>query len=206
VSSLSPSSVPPLDERTVDLDPFVQFGNWYDEASRFVAAPEAMALATADAAGHPSARMVLLKEWGPGGFVFYTNYGSRKGRELADNPRAALLFHWDPPGRQVRIEGAVTEVPTDQSDAYFATRAPGSRVSARASLQSRRVADRATLEAQAEAVRREFGDDVPRPSWWGGYRVAPDTFEFWQHRADRLHDRVAYEPDGGGWRVVRLQP
>lgn len=206
MSSPSSSGVPPLDEHTVDSDPFVQFASWYGDAARLVAAPEAMALATADAAGRPSVRMVLLKEWGPDGFVFYTNYGSRKGGDLAENPRAALLFHWDPPGRQVRIEGAATEVPPERSDAYFATRAPGSRISARASLQSRPVADRPTLEAQADAVRHEFGDDVPRPSWWGGYRVVPDAFEFWQHRADRLHDRLAYVPDADGWRVVRLQP
>jgi pyridoxamine 5'-phosphate oxidase len=184
----------------------VQFGKWYEEAARLVTAPEATALATADATGRPSVRMVLLKAWGPDGFVFYTNYDSRKGEELAENPRAALLLHWDPPGRQVRIEGPVTKVAPDQSDAYFASRVPGSRISARASRQSRPVADRATLEAQADAVRREFGDEVPRPSSWGGYRVAADAFEFWQHRADRLHDRVAYEPDATGWRVVRLQP
>jgi pyridoxamine 5'-phosphate oxidase len=200
------SGVPPLDGRVIDPDPFVQFGRWYEEASRVVLAPEAMALATADAAGRPSVRMVLLKAWGPDGFVFYSNYESRKGRELAVNPRAALLFHWDPPARQVRVEGAVTKVPLAESDAYFATRAPGSRVSARASRQSRPIADRQTLEAQATAVRLEFGDDVPRPSWWGGYRVEPDGFEFWQHRADRLHDRLAYERQGDGWQVVRLQP
>ncbi len=200
------SGVPPLDESLVDPDPFVQFGHWYDEASRVVPAPEAMALATADAVGRPSARMVLLKEWGPDGFVFYSNYDSRKGRELAVNPRAALLFHWAPPARQVRVEGEVTKVPPARSDAYFATRAPGSRVSAHASRQSRPVADRHALEARADAVRLEFGDDVPRPSWWGGYRVEPDTFEFWQHRADRLHDRLAYGRHGDGWRVVRLQP
>jgi pyridoxamine 5'-phosphate oxidase len=200
------SGVPPFDERVIHPDPFVQFGHWYEEASRMASAPEAMALATADAAGRPSARMVLLKAWGPDGFVFYSNYKSRKGRELAVNPRAALLFHWDPPARQVRVEGTVTKVPPAQSDAYFATRVFGSRVSARASRQSQPIADRQTLEAQAAAVRLEFGDDVPRPSWWGGYRVEPDAFEFWQHRADRLHDRLAYERHGDGWQVVRLQP
>ncbi len=200
------SGVPPFDERVADPDPFVQFGRWYEEASRFVAAPEAMAIATADSAGRPSVRMVLLKGWGPDGFVFYRNYESRKGRELAENPRAALLFHWDPPARQVRVEGLVTKVPPAQSDAYFTTRAPGSRVSARASRQSRPIADRRVLEAQADAVRLEFGDDVPRPPWWGGYRVEPEAFEFWQHRADRLHDRLAYERQGDGWQVVRLQP
>ncbi|HLH28746.1 MAG TPA: pyridoxamine 5'-phosphate oxidase [Acidimicrobiales bacterium] len=200
------SGRPPLDERTVDRDPFVQFGRWYEEAATVVRMPEAMALATADAAGRPSARMVLLKAWGPQGFTFYTNYESRKGGDLAANPRGALLFHWDPLGRQVRLEGPVVQLSPSESDAYFATRPPGSRVSARASRQSRPVDDRAALEAQADAVRREFGDDVPRPEWWGGYRLVPETFEFWEHRADRLHDRVAYRREDGGWRIVRLQP
>ncbi len=200
------SGRPPLDERTVDRDPFVQFGRWYEEAATVVRMPEAMALATADAAGRPSARMVLLKAWGPQGFTFYTNYESRKGGDLAANPRGALLFHWDPLGRQVRLEGPVVQLSPSESDAYFATRPPGSRVSARASRQSRPVDDRAALEAQADAVRREFGDDVPRPEWWGVYRLVPETFEFWEHRADRLHDRVAYRREDGGWRIVRLQP
>jgi pyridoxamine 5'-phosphate oxidase len=197
---------PPLDERTVDPDPFVQFGRWYKEAAGVVPAPEAMALATADADGRPSLRMVLLKAWGPDGFVFYSNYESRKGRELAANPRAALLFHWEPLGRQVRIEGPVDTLPPEKSDAYFATRAPSSRLSARASEQSRPVADRAALEARVESVRLELGEDVPRPPWWGGYRLVPDALEFWQHRADRLHDRVAYRWDGLRWQVSRLQP
>jgi pyridoxamine 5'-phosphate oxidase len=200
------AALPALDERAADPDPFVQFGRWYEEASEVVPAPEAMAVATADTSGRPSVRMVLLKGWGPDGFVFYTNYESRKGRQLGDNPWAALLFHWEPQGRQVRVEGSVTKVAPGQSDAYFASRAPGSRLSARASRQSQPIADRPTLEAQIDAVRTEFGDDVPRPSWWGGYRVAPGAFEFWQHRADRLHDRLAYVWEGGHWRVVRLQP
>ena len=198
--------VPPLDEREVDPDPIVQFGRWWEDAARVVAAPEAMALSTADGAGRPAARMVLCKAWGAGGFVFYSNYESRKGRELAANPRAALLFHWAPLGRQVRIEGDVTRLPATESDAYFATREPGSRISARASRQSQPIADRAALEEQADVVRRQFGPDMPRPPWWGGYRVAPEAFEFWQHRPDRLHDRLAYERADGGWRVVRLQP
>lgn len=164
-------------------------------------------MATADGAGRPSARMVLLKEWGPDGFVFYTNYESRKGIELADNPRAALLFHWPPLGRQVRIEGPVTMVSAAASDAYHACRPRGSQLSARASRQSRPVADRAALEARVEQVRREVGEgDVRRPPWWGGYRVVPESFEFWQLGHDRLHDRIAYHRQGDTWRIERLQP
>jgi pyridoxamine 5'-phosphate oxidase len=197
----------PLDERTVDPDPLVEFGRWYERAARAVAAPEAMALATADAEGRPSARMVLLKSWGADGFVFYTNYGGRKSHDLDANPEAALLFYWEPLGRQVRVEGSVTRTGAAESDAYYATRDVASRVGAYASHQSRPVAGRAELDAAVQRWTAEFaGRDVPRPEWWGGWRVAPRVFEFWQQGDHRLHDRVRYEPDGSGWRVERLQP
>ncbi len=197
----------PLLESDVDPDPFTQFERWFTDAARVVANPEAMALASADARGQPSVRMVLLKHWDEDGFVFYTNYGSRKGRELADNPRAALLFHWSPPGRQVRIEGQVQLVGDDESDAYFATRPRGAQIGALASHQSEIIADRPTLVAKVGRVAAEHdGREIPRPGWWGGLRVVPDVFEFWQNRHDRLHDRIRYVPRAGGWTVARLQP
>ncbi len=196
-----------LDERSVDPDPLVEFGRWYERASRVVGAPEAMALATADARGRPSARMVLLKSWGADGFVFYTNYDGRKSHELAANPEAALLFYWEPLGRQVRIEGSVSRTSADESDAYYATRDVASRVGAYASHQSRPIGGRVELDAAVERWTAEFaGRDVPRPGWWGGWRVVPRAFEFWQQGDHRLHDRVRYEADGPGWRVERLQP
>jgi pyridoxamine 5'-phosphate oxidase len=196
-----------LDERTVDPDPLVQFGGWYRRAAEAVAAPESMALATADAAGRPSARMVLLKSWDADGFVFYTNYDGRKSRELAANPEAALLFYWEPLGRQVRIEGSAAPTDPGESDAYYASRTLASRIGAHASHQSRPVADRATLDAEVARWTDEFRDaEVPRPPWWGGWRVTPRAFEFWQQGTDRLHDRVRYEADGAAWTVTRLQP
>jgi pyridoxamine 5'-phosphate oxidase len=197
----------PLDESTVDPDPVVQFGRWFDDAGAVMEMPEAMAVATADPRGRPSVRMLLLKSFGPDGFVFFTNYESRKGRELADNPQAALLFHWQPLGRQVRVEGPVERIVGKESDAYFATRARGSRLGALASRQSQPIGDRRALEAQVEAVEAGLeGTEVPRPPWWGGLRVSPTSYEFWQHREDRLHDRLLYTPADGGWRITRLQP
>jgi pyridoxamine 5'-phosphate oxidase len=196
-----------LDERTVDPDPLVQFARWYDEAAAAVDAPEAMALATADATGRPSVRMVLLKSWGPDGFVFYTNYDGRKSHDLAANPQAALLFYWEPLGRQVRIEGDVTRTTGAESDEYYASRDLRSRIGAHASHQSRPIADRAALDASVDRWTAAFGDgDVPRPAWWGGWRVTPAAVEFWQQGRHRLHDRVRYEPSADGWRVQRLQP
>jgi len=195
------------DERTVDPDPLAQFGRWYTRAAEVVDQPEAMALATADADGRPSARMVLLKSWGADGFVFYTNYDGRKSHDLAANPEAALLFYWEPLGRQVRIEGRVTRTSAAESDAYYATRDLRSRIGAHASHQSHPVADRAALDAQVAHWTAEFADgDVPRPPWWGGWRLAPRAYEFWQQGANRLHDRVRYEEYGAGWSVQRLQP
>ncbi|HLG68421.1 MAG TPA: pyridoxamine 5'-phosphate oxidase [Acidimicrobiales bacterium] len=204
-----PDHARPLHEHSVDADPFAQFALWYEEAAAVVRLPEAMAVATAGSDGRPSVRMVLLKGWDRRGFVFYTSYRGRKGRELAQNPVAALMFHWDPLGRQVRVEGPVERLPAAESDAYFASRPRGAQVSALASEQSRPIESRELLEARVEARSAELGQGpVPRPAWWGGFRVRPGVFEFWQHRDDRLHDRLVYVPDGGTdrWRIVRLQP
>jgi pyridoxamine 5'-phosphate oxidase len=197
----------PLLESGADPDPFAQFERWFIDAATVVANPEAMAVASADGRGQPSVRMVLLKHWDKDGFVFYTNYGSRKGTELADNPRAALLFYWSPRGRQVRIEGPVRPVADDEADAYFATRPRGAQIGALASHQSEVIADRQTLAARVDRIAAEYdGREIPRPSWWGGLRVVPHAFEFWQNRHDRLHDRLRYAPQGGGWTMARLQP
>ncbi len=199
----------PLLEEDLDPDPLTQFDRWFGEAAAVMAEPEAMALASAGPDGGPSVRMVLLKGRDPSGFVFHTNYGSRKAGELDTNPRAALLFHWAPLGRQVRIEGPVGRTTAAESDRYFASRPRGGQIGAHASRQSRPVASRAVLDAQvAEATDRFGSGEVPRPAGWGGYRLRPDSFEFWQHRPDRLHDRLLYRPSsrGSGWTVVRLQP
>ena len=175
-------------------------------AAAAVDMPEATALATATPDGRPSVRMVLLKGADERGFAFFTNYESRKGRELADNPRAALLFHWQPLGRQVRVEGGVERVDAAESEAYFRTRPLGSRLAAWASPQSRPLADRAELERLYADAAERFGEDVPLPPNWGGFRLVPDVYEFWQHGDDRLHDRVRYERDATGWSRTRLAP
>jgi pyridoxamine 5'-phosphate oxidase len=198
---------PPLRRADLDPDPLRQFAAWFTQAADAVAAPEAVVLATATSAGAPSARMVLLKGFDQRGFVFYTNYFSRKGQEIAQNPRAALLFHWTPLGRQVRIEGVVHRIDAAESDAYFRTRPPGSRLSAAASPQSRPVANRDVLEAAvAELASRHPDGDVPRPEEWGGLRLVASRFEFWQHGDDRLHDRFRYRREGEIWTVDRLGP
>jgi pyridoxamine 5'-phosphate oxidase len=197
----------PFLEHDADPDPLRQFERWYGEAcAAVVTVPEAMAVATATPAGRPSVRMVLLKGFDERGFVFHTGYGSRKGRELALNERAALLFHWQPLGRQVRIEGSAERTGRDESESYFATRAPRSRVAAWVSRQSEPVESREALERRFEEALARFGDDVPLPEEWGGVRVVPDEYEFWQHGEDRLHDRLRYRRDRAGWTIDRLQP
>ncbi|HZE05389.1 MAG TPA: pyridoxamine 5'-phosphate oxidase, partial [Solirubrobacteraceae bacterium] len=199
----------PLLEEDVNPDPVAQFAVWFQEAAAAgVAAPEAAALATATPAGAPSVRMVLVKRADEDGFVFYSNYESRKSGELAANPRAALLFHWIPLARQVRVEGPVQRTSPQETAAYIRTRARGSQLSALASPQSRPIESREALEERvAELSARYAGVDLPLPGHWGGFRLLPETFEFWQGRANRLHDRLRYRPrPAGGWDLERLAP
>ena len=193
----------PLDERDLLPDPLAQFAAWYEHAPEL---RDAMAVATADVSGAPSVRMVLLKGFDERGFVFHTNYESRKGREVEANPQAALLFHWRELGRQVRIEGSVERTSREDSEAYYRTRPPAARLSAAASPQSRPIESRAELENLVERARAEHGDDPPLPADWGGLRVVPGAYEFWEHGEDRLHDRFRYERDGDAWRIQRLGP
>lgn len=197
----------PLSESESDANPFVQFSRWFDQVRETEVDPTAMALATATRDGRPSVRNVLLKGVDDRGFVFYTNYQSRKAREIDATGRASLLFTWRSLERQVRVDGAVEKVSDAESDAYFASRPIESRWSVYASRQSEVVDSRDTLELLFNAARERFDDHVPRPEWWGGYRVIPDEFEFWQGRPSRLHDRLRYVlHPGGTWRRDRLAP
>ena len=197
-----------MSENRVESDPIAQFAQWYKHAQAAVKhLPDAVALATATRAGQPSLRVVLLKSFDGHGFVFFTNYRSRKGRELARNPQAMLLFHWGELARQVRIEGRVEKLPARESDAYFATRPRGSQLAAWASPQSAVIAGRGPLERRVAAFARKHPDGVPRPPHWGGYRLVPEAFEFWQGGEDRLHDRILFRrARGGRWRIERLAP
>jgi pyridoxamine 5'-phosphate oxidase len=198
-----------LDEADLAPDPFKQFGRWFDDArGAKVPEPNAMTLATVDASGAPSARVVLLKSFDERGFTFFTNYDSRKGGELAANPRAALCVYWQPLERQVRIEGTVERTSREESEAYFRTRPVDAQIGAWVSQQSTPITSRAELERMQRELQDRFaGGAVPLPEHWGGYRVVPHAVEFWQGRPSRLHDRLRYgRAGGGGWKVQRLSP
>jgi pyridoxamine 5'-phosphate oxidase len=203
-----PDFAQPLREADVDPNPLRQFAIWFEAAADAgVRAPEAVVLATASPEAVPSARMVLLKDYDERGFVIFTNYESRKALELDANPRAALLFYWDALGRQVRIEGPVQRTTAEETAAYVRTRPRGSQLSALASPQSRPIASREALEERvAELAARYEGEELPISEGWGGFRVTPESFEFWQHREDRLHDRLVYTRRGGDWALERLAP
>jgi len=197
-----------LEESAMDPDPMRQFDVWFKHVAELgLELPNAVVLATAGADGRPSARYVLLKDYGEKGFVFYSRADSPKGRQLAENPRAALLFYWEPVHRQVRVEGPVESVSATEAEEYFRTRPYGSRISARLAPQSSVVSGREFLEQRRGELDRQFqGGDVPAPESWTGWRVVPDSVEFWQGREDRLHDRVVYSRDQSGWTRRRLAP
>lgn len=197
----------PLEIDDTDSNPYAQFRRWFAEAQEVMDEPEAVALASATTEGVPSVRMVLLRHHDDTSFGWYTNYESRKGRELAANPKAALLWYCEPLGRQIRIEGDVEKMTIAESNEYFASRPRGSQLGARASKQSDPLDSRATLERRMREYGLLFQDqDVPRPPNWGGYRLLPNRFEFWQHREDRLHDRIVYREFDDAWRRSRISP
>jgi pyridoxamine 5'-phosphate oxidase len=206
---MSEPKLPPLVEKNLNLDPIKQFEGWLDDAvGAKIPQAESMTLATATKKGVPSARMVLLKHVDAEGFVFYTNYKSQKGKELAENPRASLVFYWEELHRQVRIEGTVSKVSPEESDAYFQTRPRESQISAHASAQSEVIGSRDKLDRRFEELQRKYkGQPVPRPPHWGGYRLKPTRIEFWQSGYARLNDRIVYElRKDGNWKMKRLAP
>jgi pyridoxamine 5'-phosphate oxidase len=197
----------PLTKQDLAPDPLAQFGAWFDAArDAGIFEPEAMALATATPDGSPSLRMVLLKAFDERGFAFFTNFASRKGTELAANPRAALLFHWKELGRQVRIEGPVTRVGRAETEAYARSRSRGSQLSALVSPQSQVIPDRSWLESRVSELEAAEAGELPVGDTWGGFRVLPEDYEFWQHGSDRLHDRFRYRAASDGWTIARLAP
>jgi len=197
-----------LAESDVDQNPFIQFEKWFKEAvNARLFEPNVMTFATADLAGRPSARILLLKGFDENGFVFFTNYDSKKGKELAENPQAAMVFFWGDLERQVRIEGTITKVDAEESTAYFHSRPKGSQIGATASPQSSVIPNREVLEDRVTVLTEEFSEkEVPRPANWGGYRLKPDLIEFWQGRSSRLHDRINYKAVDGAWIINRLAP
>ncbi len=197
----------PLNEFDVSPDPLTQFQTWFDQSIRAdLPMANAMTLSTVSADGQPTARVVLLKGLSDGGFVFFTNYSSRKGRELVANPKASLLFYWPELQRQIRVDGRIVKVSAEESEEYFGQRPLGSRHAAIASAQSERLATRTELEAAYEASVAQHGDQPPRPPHWGGYRLTPSAMEFWQGRPNRLHDRLLYSRNGSSWMLNRLSP
>jgi pyridoxamine 5'-phosphate oxidase len=197
----------PLELIDCDPNPFVQFRRWFDEAKGEMLERDAISVATSTLDAKPSTRMVLLRHVDDHSVGWYTNYDSRKGRELIENPFAAILWYCEPRGRQVRMEGGVEKMTTAESDAYFATRARGSQLGAHASAQSSVIASREELEERFREFDAQFaGRDIPRPDNWGGFRLTPNRFEFWQHRQDRLHDRIVYLPSANGWTLERQAP
>lgn len=197
-----------LNESDVNANPFAQFTNWWNEAiASSIDEVNAMTLATVSPEGRPSARIVLLKGFDENGFVFFTNYESRKGKEISDNPHAALVFFWKELERQVRIEGGIEKVSSDESDAYYHSRPTGSQIGAWASPQSEVIDNREILEHNYSELQKKFGNqEVPRPGFWGGYVLRPSMIEFWQGRSSRLHDRIEYRLENGNWKIVRLAP